>query len=167
MLVRRPQLLGAKMCLLGSALSGVPGRSGPAPHKEAQGLPAAPGRHHRMPGSAMPGLHQARAVWQTLGRTQVIFAYLVQDVLLLTFSILASKQAADAAPVCQAYIFFTVRQEAAACQAWPRPCRLTPAAMQDLADALMIVRTPACSSSGPVSACLAMLDSSLACRLCS
>ena len=60
---------------------------------------------------------------------QVIFAYLVQDVLLLSFSVLASKQSADAGPTCQAYIFFTVRAQcsvlqvhdaeaACACRTW-------------------------------------------------
>ena len=50
------------------------------------------------------------------GVITVIAAYVVQDVLLLTFSSLRNKDPAAAGRVCQSYIFFT-----------------------DLADALMIV----------------------------
>ena len=50
------------------------------------------------------------------GLIAVVFAYVVQDVLLLTFSILNDQKSPKASPVCVSYIFFT-----------------------DLADTLMIV----------------------------
>ena len=56
------------------------------------------------------------------GVITVIAAYVVQDVLLLSFSILSTKKPVTAGRVCQSYIFFT-----------------------DLADALMIVGpSPSC-----------------------
>lgn len=55
------------------------------------------------------------------GVITVIAAYVVQDVLLLSFSILSNKSPVTAGRVCQSYIFFT-----------------------DLADALMIVGSPPC-----------------------
>lgn len=51
------------------------------------------------------------------GLIAVVFAYVVQDILLLAFAVLSDHRSPSATPVCGSYIFFT-----------------------DLADTLMIVR---------------------------